>query len=655
MAVDRYPAEMASSARWIEDLERQATIIMALFARAGFEPVAPPVLQPADVLLDLVGEDLRARSYVFTDPDGAELCLRNDLTIPTCRLYAARHAAGPTLARYAYNGPVFRYQPTGGSAARPREFRQVGIESFGAADPTRAEAEVLALCVESVRAAGIRAPRIQIGDLGIFCALIAAIDMPERWRQRLRHHFWKPAAFHRQIELLARPTADGRALPPGLAKAIARAQPDAATALVAAHIDALGFDMTGTRTIEEISDHLQSLAADLASPPLPASATELIEAYLATKANAPDATRQIRALAQRNGIDIEPALAAFDARLALIAEDGIDTTQLAFSASFGRGFEYYTGFVFEFTTPALGDALPLGGGGRYDTLVHAISGGSPVPAVGAALHCERLLLAAQGRRADEQAAQPRTTGVRRTTEALVLSVPSKGRLMDETTALFSRGGLTLSRTSDARGYRGRIDELPGVEVQFVSASEIARALRTGEAHMGVTGEDLVRETIPQAEDAVDLLMKLGFGHADVVVAVPEFWIDVATIADLEEAAVHYRRQHGRRMRVATKYTNMTRRYFAGQRWGDPARVPDIVTLYRIVESLGATEGAPAAGVAELIVDITSTGSTLKANGLKVLDDGVMLRSEANLVASKGAAWSPEHRRLRDAIIARLRP
>ena len=655
MAVDRYPAEMASSARWIEDLERQATIIMALFARAGFEPVAPPVLQPADVLLDLVGEDLRARSYVFTDPDGAELCLRNDLTIPTCRLYAARHAAGPTLARYAYNGPVFRYQPTGGSAARPREFRQVGIESFAAADPTRAEAEVLALCVESVRAAGIRAPRIQIGDLGIFRALIAAIDMPERWRQRLRHHFWKPSAFHRQIEMLVRPTADGRALPPDLVQAIAHARSDDASAIIAAHIDALGFDMTGTRTIEEISDHLQGLAADLTSAPLPVAAADLIEAYLSTKTSAPDATDQIRALVERSGIDIEPALAAFDARLALIAEDGIDTTQLAFSASFGRGFEYYTGFVFEFTTPALGDALPLGGGGRYDTLVHAISGGSPVPAVGAALHCERLLLAAQGRRADEQTPPPTTPALHRTSDALVLAVPSKGRLMDETIALFSRGGLTLSRTSDARGYRGRIDELPGVEVQFVSASEIARALRTGEAHLGVTGEDLVRETIPRADEAVDLLMKLGFGHADVVVAVPEFWIDVTTIADLEEAAVHYRRQHGRRMRVATKYTNMTRRYFAGQRWGDPARVPDIVTLYRIVESLGATEGAPVAGVAELIVDITSTGSTLKANGLKVLDDGVMLRSQANLVASKGAAWSPEQRRLRDAIIARLRP
>ena len=654
VTVDRTPAEMTSSARWIEDMERQATIIMALFARAGFEPVAPPVLQPADVLLDLVGEDLRARSYVFTDPDGAELCLRNDLTIPTCRLYASRHPEGPALARYAYNGAVFRYQPTGGDAARPREFRQVGIESFAAADPARAEAEVLALCVESVRAAGIRAPRIQIGDLGIFRALIAAIDMPERWRQRLQHHFWKPASFHRQIEMLTHAVQDSRILPPDLLHAIARAPLADATAVVENHLDAQGFDITGTRLVEEIGEHLGGLAADLAAPPLLESAARLIEAYLSINAPAPEATTRIRALVDASGIDVSAALRAFDARLALIGDDGIDTSQLAFSAGFGRGFEYYTGFVFEFTVPTLGESLPLGGGGRYDTLVQAISGGTPVPAVGAALHCERLLLAAQGRRADERMTTPVVPSARRASDALVLAVPSKGRLMDDTIALFARAGLTLSRSGQARGYRGSITELPGVEVQFVSASEIARALRAGEADLGVTGEDLIRETIPEAADTVELLMPLGFGHADVVVAVPEFWIDVATIADLEEAAVLYRRRHGRRMRVATKYTNMTRRYFAGQRWSTPARVPDVVTLYRIVESLGATEGAPAAGTAELIVDITSTGSTLKANGLKVLDDGVMLRSQAMLVASNATGWSAERHASRDALLARLR-
>jgi ATP phosphoribosyltransferase len=222
---------------------------------------------------------------------------------------------------------------------------------------------------------------------------------------------------------------------------------------------------------------------------------------------------------------------------------------------------------------------------------------------------------------------------------LVLAVPSKGRLMEDTLALLARGGLTLRRTGHERGYRGEVAELAGVEVAFISASEIASALKTGMAHVGVTGEDLVEEEIPDAASRVRVAARLGFGHADVVVAVPDFWIDVRRMADLEAAAVAYRRRHGRRMRVATKYTSLTRRYFAGQRFGDGAKLGDAVTAYRIVESLGATEGAPAAGTAELIVDITSTGATLKANGLRILDDGVMLRSEASLVVSHTAAWS----------------
>ncbi|MBM3609334.1 MAG: ATP phosphoribosyltransferase, partial [Alphaproteobacteria bacterium] len=164
----------------------------------------------------------------------------------------------------------------------------------------------------------------------------------------------------------------------------------------------------------------------------------------------------------------------------------------------------------------------------------------------------------------------------------------------------------------------------------LSASEIVSQLASGNAHLGVTGEDLVRETVADADARFELLSPLGFGHANVVVAVPKAWIDVRSMADLEDAASAFRaRRNGQRMRVATKYVNLTRRFFAANGVSD----------YRIVESLGATEGAPAAGQAELIVDITTTGATLEANALKVLDDGVMLRSEANLVASLTAGWS----------------
>ena len=239
-------------------------------------------------------------------------------------------------------------------------------------------------------------------------------------------------------------------------------------------------------------------------------------------------------------------------------------------------------------------------------------------------------------------------------DKLILAVPSKGRLMEDTVALFAKAGMTFAKTGNQRGYRGEVAGQPGIEIAFVSASEIAQSLKTGKVHLGVTGQDLIRETIADAETRVEFLAPLGFGQADVVVAVPDFWIDVATMADLEEAAVLYRRRHGSRMRVATKYTNLTRRFFAGHRYGKGTRSAVAVTMYRIVESHGATEGAPAAGTAELIVDITSTGSTLKANGLRVLGDGVILKSEANLIASRVAPWSPAQTVARVEIVKRLR-
>jgi ATP phosphoribosyltransferase len=226
---------------------------------------------------------------------------------------------------------------------------------------------------------------------------------------------------------------------------------------------------------------------------------------------------------------------------------------------------------------------------------------------------------------------------------LTLAVPSKGRLQENAFNFFARAGLKLVQGRGVRDYRGVLREIPGVEVAFLSASEIVAQLAAGAAHLGVTGEDLVRETIADADEKMELLTPLGFGHANVVVAVPQAWIDVRTMADLEDVAAAFRARRGQRMRVATKYVNLTRRFFAQKG----------VTDYRIVESLGATEGAPAAGQAELIVDITTTGATLQANALKVLDDGVMLCSQANLVASVAAAWGPETLRLARAILSRI--
>ena len=189
--------------------------------------------------------------------------------------------------------------------------------------------------------------------------------------------------------------------------------------------------------------------------------------------------------------------------------------------------------------------------------------------------------------------------------------------------------MALAKPRGARDYRGTINGLDNVEIAYLSASEIASQLARGAVHLGVTGEDLVRESIVDADKRVLLIDSLGFGSANVVVAVPQAWIDVRTMADLDDVTTGFRAQHNRRMRVATKYINLTRTFFAAHG----------VVDYRIVESAGATEGAPAVGTAEMIVDITTTGATLAANGLKVLDDGVILRSQANLVASRDADWS----------------
>ena len=225
---------------------------------------------------------------------------------------------------------------------------------------------------------------------------------------------------------------------------------------------------------------------------------------------------------------------------------------------------------------------------------------------------------------------------------LILAIPSKGRLKEKCDESFAAAGLKLEQVN-ARGYRAVIAGLPGVEVMLLSAAEIASALLAGDIHLGVTGEDLLRESAPEIEGRLALVKKMGFGFADVVVAVSNYWIDVSTMADLDDVCAAYAAAHKKRLRVATKYANLTRGFFAHNGIAD----------YRIVPSAGATEGALAAGTAEVIVDITSTGATLRDNGLKILDDGVILKSQATLAASLTAEWDEDTRATCAALFNRL--
>jgi ATP phosphoribosyltransferase len=214
---------------------------------------------------------------------------------------------------------------------------------------------------------------------------------------------------------------------------------------------------------------------------------------------------------------------------------------------------------------------------------------------------------------------------------MIFAIPSKGRLKDQVEAWLAECGFKLEMTGGARGYSAELAGLPGVSVRLLSAGDIAAGLDSGDLHLGVTGEDLLRERGDDMDSRVMLLRALGFGRADLVVTAPKSWLDVDTMADIDEVGHAHLAKTGRRLRVATKYVTQTRAFFARHGVAD----------YRIVESSGATEGAPAAGAAELVVDITTTGATLAANGLKILSDGVILKSQAQLTASLIADWSAE--------------
>ena len=226
-------------------------------------------------------------------------------------------------------------------------------------------------------------------------------------------------------------------------------------------------------------------------------------------------------------------------------------------------------------------------------------------------------------------------------DGLVIAVPSKGRLEEETRRVFGESRLPIARPGGARSYVGSIKNQPGVSVRFYPAAEIARELIMGAIDIGVTGSDLIHEAAENGSDNVVFVKPLEFGQADVVVAVPDAWIDVTHMADLADVASDFRSRHGRWLRIATKYVHLTRRFFADHG----------IAEYRIVESAGATEVAPAAGTADLIVDITSSGSTLAANQLRVLEDGLIMQSEANLIVSRTADWTPLRKAQLEALLS----
>jgi ATP phosphoribosyltransferase regulatory subunit len=381
----------AESARKFEALEAQAATLLDVFKQGGYEQVAPSIIQPADILLDQIGEAIRGRTYVFTDLTGEELCLRPDLTVPVSRLYLERHPRADVEARYCYNGPAFRFQPKGAGGTHPREFRQAGIECFGVADRDSADVEVVLLVAEAVQSAGLKHYRFRFGDIALFYALLDALSLPERWRLKLRHYFWRPPAFHALLSRLARgETSDREGAVAALAATLADEDPARAEELLASYLETNDLPLSGNRTLGEITERLLDHAADLRSEPLPREVATVIDYYLAIEASPREAIDRIAMIGKGAGIDLGPALYILSRRFDLLEERGINVGAASFATEFGRDLEYYSGLVFQIEVGA-DKTSPIAGGGRYDGLLRSVGAPIEVPAVGSAIHTERLL------------------------------------------------------------------------------------------------------------------------------------------------------------------------------------------------------------------------------------------------------------------------
>lgn len=388
----------AETVQNLEALAVQAQTLMSVFTKAGYAAVAPAIIQPADVFLDVIGESLRARTYVFTDQDGAELCLRPDITVPTCRLHLERHADPMTPARYCYNGPAFRFQPQGATAAHPREFRQAGIERFGDKAREAAEAETVAIILKAIEGAGFKDWTLRLGDIGLFSSVLDAAGLSPNWKKRLDDAFLRPLSFREALKDFA--TGARRAssgIPDEILSAMRRDDREASEAAVAVYLEEEAIELIGTRTLSDITDHLIDVAEDRKEKPLDARASDLIERYISISGPAITAGEKISALIKSAPNGSGYALETFDRRLALLANAGIDLERVTFAAEFGRTLAYYTGLVFAVNATSLDAKSPIAAGGRYDGLMRAAGAAVDIPAVGGAIHAERLLAAREGR------------------------------------------------------------------------------------------------------------------------------------------------------------------------------------------------------------------------------------------------------------------
>ena len=364
------------------DLRARALVVS--YERAGYARVQPAILQPAEPFLDLSGEDIRKRMYLTADPQGRELCLRPDLTIPVSCDYLASSAAGKPQS-FCYLGSVFRHRSDG-----PGEFLQAGIESFGRADAAAADAEILSLGLEATGLYGLAAPDIRIGDVGLFAALIAALDLAPAWKRRLIKDFNHKSSLAQDLDRLTISASHARPEYQGVLAALAGSDPKAAHALVTDLLSIAGITAVGGRSVGEIADRFLEQAALGAQSALPRETRALIERFLAIAGDPDEAADALRTFARDSGLNLDAALDLFESRTGFMAARSIDVGHIRFSTAFGRGLDYYTGFVFELHDAGRPEAGQFVAGGRYDGLLTRLGSPVPIPAVGFAVWMERL-------------------------------------------------------------------------------------------------------------------------------------------------------------------------------------------------------------------------------------------------------------------------
>ena len=373
---------MASN--FISQSDSRAETLVAAYERAGYARIAPAILQPAEPFLDLSGEDIRKRMFLTSDPEGRELCLRPDLTIPVSCDYLASPAAGEPRG-FCYLGPVFRSR-----GAEPAEFLQIGIEAFGRSDTAAADAEMLALGLEATAHYGVAAPEIRMGDVGLFSALVAALDLAPAWKRRLIKDFNRKTSLAHDLEELSLAAATKRPDYQGVLAALAGSDPKAARALVADLLSIAGITTVGGRTVGEIAERFLEQAALGSSNALPRETRMLIEKFLGIAGDPDEVAAELRTLAADSGLALGPALDLFESRTGFLAARGVDVSRIRVSTAFGRGMDYYTGLVFELYDPAARNASHVVAGGRYDGLLSRLGSQTPIPAVGFAVWIERF-------------------------------------------------------------------------------------------------------------------------------------------------------------------------------------------------------------------------------------------------------------------------